>query len=201
MLNEHLSYNPCSSCSIIFCTEGYPMKFSCLKKFMALVFPGRGCHKGIILQGILSPTGVLPNVQSWLRIKEDVTGESVHAPLKRNNTYVYTVRWFIYETRRPKHPHLPICHYERRSQGTASRPLYSKVYPYVVDRVKSWTIQYLPLYLPSGRSLLIFVCSVLHSATSLLNSFLPLLVHFSVDTGMFLQKYDKDCIIQIIWIH
>ena len=53
-----------------------------------------------------------------------VTGESVHAPRHRNSTYIQMVRWSIYETRRPKHPHLQIRHYQWRVQGSASPPRY-----------------------------------------------------------------------------
>ena len=78
MLNLRLSYKPPSSCMIMFWSGGRPSQFSSLEKFRALVFPGSGCRKGVILQGILTPTGVLPNVQSCLRIKGNVTGASVH---------------------------------------------------------------------------------------------------------------------------
>ena len=46
-----------------------------------------------------------------------VTGASFHTPRQRNSTYVQTVRWYIYETRRPAHPHLPIRLYKECSQG------------------------------------------------------------------------------------
>ena len=51
MLNVNLSYNPTSSWRILFRYGGYPRQFSRLKKFRALVVPGGGCRKGIILQG------------------------------------------------------------------------------------------------------------------------------------------------------
>ena len=76
-------------------------QFSCLKKFRALVVPGGGSRKGIIIQGILTPTGVLPNGQSCFRIKGYVTGESIHATINMNSNYVQTVRWSIYDTRLP----------------------------------------------------------------------------------------------------
>ena len=56
--------------------------------------------------------------------KVSVTGAFVHAPRQRNSTYVHTVRWSIYKTRRPDHPHSPIRQYERRPQGPPSRPCY-----------------------------------------------------------------------------
>ena len=92
MLNVHLSYNPPSSCRILFRYGGYPMQFSRIKKFSALVVPGGGRRKGIILQVIMTPTGVLPNGQPCLRIKGGVMGASVHAPMQRNSTYAHTAR-------------------------------------------------------------------------------------------------------------
>ena len=50
---------------------------------------------------------------------------SVHAPRQRNGMYVQTVRWSIYETRRPEHPHSPIRRYERLPQGPPSRTHYT----------------------------------------------------------------------------
>ena len=47
----------------------------------------------------------------------DVIGASVRAPRQINSMYVQTVRRYIYNTRRPEHPHLPIRRYERRPQG------------------------------------------------------------------------------------
>ena len=112
MLNVHLSYKSPSSWRILFCLGRYPRQFSCLKKFRDLVFSGGGFHKGIIIQLVMTPTGVLPNVQSLLRRKGDVTGASVHAPIQSNSTYVHTVSRSIYETRWPKHPHFPIHRYQ-----------------------------------------------------------------------------------------
>ena len=65
--------------------------------FMSLVNPGRGCCKGIILQGIIMPTVVLPNVQSCMRRKGSVTGVTFHATRQRNSPYRHTVRQSIYE--------------------------------------------------------------------------------------------------------
>ena len=50
-MNVHLSYNPPSSWRILFWSGGRPRQLSRPKKFRALVIPGRGCYKGIILQG------------------------------------------------------------------------------------------------------------------------------------------------------
>ena len=47
------------------------------------------------------PTGVLPNGQSCLRRKVDVTGLPAYAPIQRNSMYVQTVRRSIYTTRLP----------------------------------------------------------------------------------------------------
>ena len=99
MLNVKLSYKHTSSWRILFWSGGYPRQFSPLKKFGALVVPGGGFRKGIILQEILTPMGVLTNVQSCLRKKGDVTGASVHATRQRNSTYIQTVRRSIYDTR------------------------------------------------------------------------------------------------------
>ena len=108
MLNVHLSYKRISSWRILFWSGGYPRQFSCLEKFRALVVPGGDCHKGVILQGIMTPRGVLPNGHSCLRRKGGVTGESDHAPIHSNSTYIQMVRRYIYKTRQPEHPHLPI---------------------------------------------------------------------------------------------
>ena len=51
-----------------------------------------------------------------------VTGVSVHAHIQRNSTYIHMVKRYIYDTRRPENPHLPICWYQQRSQVTVSRP-------------------------------------------------------------------------------
>ena len=126
-MNIHLSYKPPSSWRMLFQSGGYPRQFIHLKFFRALVVPGGGCHKGVIIQGILTPTGFLPNGQSCLRIKGGVTGAYVHSPRHRNSTYVHTVRHSIYETRQPEHPHSPIRRYERHPQGPSSRPHYSLV--------------------------------------------------------------------------
>ena len=117
MLNMHISYNPPNPWRILFPSGGCPRQFSCLKFFRDLVVTGGGCRKGVILQGILMPTGVLPNVQSCLRKKVDVTGASVHAPRQINSTHVHTVRRYIYETILTEQTHLPIrslrTHYSR----------------------------------------------------------------------------------------
>ena len=55
-----------SYCGILFWPGGCPRQLSCPKKFKALVVPGGGCRKGVILQGILTPTGVLQNGMSIL---------------------------------------------------------------------------------------------------------------------------------------
>ena len=59
MLNLHLSYNPPSYWSILFQYGGRPRYFSRLKKVRALVVPGGGCCKGIIIQGVMPHTVVL----------------------------------------------------------------------------------------------------------------------------------------------
>ena len=108
MLNVHLSYNPPSYFKKLFLSGGYPRHFSCLKIFRAIVVPGGGCCKEVILQIILTPMGVLPNVKSCLRIEGDVTGFSIHAPRHSNSSYVQMVRGFIYDTIWTKRPHSPI---------------------------------------------------------------------------------------------
>ena len=54
-------------------------------------------------------------------------GASVNVPRQRNSTYVQTVRWYIYETRWPKHPHLSISWYERRPPGTSFTDLLHQI--------------------------------------------------------------------------
>ena len=59
----------------------------CIKKFRSLVVTGGGCRKGIALQVFITPTVVLTNVNSCLRIKAGITGVSIHAPRQRNITH------------------------------------------------------------------------------------------------------------------
>ena len=66
------------------------------------------CCKGEIFQGILAPTGFLPNIQSSFRRKVYVTGDYVHAPIQSNKPHIQTFSRSIYNTRRSKHPHLPV---------------------------------------------------------------------------------------------
>ena len=108
MLNMHIVYNPPSTWSIMLKSGGRPSQFSRMKKFRALVVPGGGYRKGVIIQVIMTPMGVLTNGQSCLRRKGDATGASFHDPIHRNITYVYKVRSYIYKTRLPEQPHSPI---------------------------------------------------------------------------------------------
>ena len=55
-----------------------------MKKFRALVVPGGGFRKGIILQVNMTPTGVLSNEKSYSTRKDDVTGASVNSTRQRN---------------------------------------------------------------------------------------------------------------------
>ena len=115
MLHLHLSYKTPRSWRILFRSGGHPRQFSRLKKFRALVVPGGGFRKGIT-QGMQLPSGLPVIGQSCLRRKGDVIWVSVHSPIQRNSTYVHTVRMYIYETRRPEHPHLPIHRYQQSPQ-------------------------------------------------------------------------------------
>ena len=123
-MTVHLSYKPPSSWRVLFLSGGYPRNFSRLKKFRALVVPGKGLRKGVIIQGIMTSTGVLTNIQSSLRRKGGVTGAYVHAPIQRNSTCIHMVSRSIYDTIRHKNPHLPICRYKRCPQGPPSYPRY-----------------------------------------------------------------------------
>ena len=51
-------------------------------------------------------------------------GVSAHAPIHSNSLYVQIFIRYIYKTRQPKHPHLPISRYQQHPQGTASLPHY-----------------------------------------------------------------------------
>ena len=73
MSNINLNYKPPSYCRVFVWSGGCPRQFNCLKKFRDLVVPGGVFCTGIILQIILTPTGFLPNGQSFLIIKGDVT--------------------------------------------------------------------------------------------------------------------------------
>ena len=50
------------------------------------------------MQGIMTPTGVLQNGLSLLRIKGDVIGASIHATIYIYSTYAHTGRRYIYDT-------------------------------------------------------------------------------------------------------
>ena len=50
MYNVHLSYNPPISWRIMFWSVGIPQAVQLFEKFRALVVPGGGCRKGIIIQ-------------------------------------------------------------------------------------------------------------------------------------------------------
>ena len=89
----HLSYKPTSYLIILFWYGVHPGQFSRLKKFRALVVPGGGLCKGIIIQGIMMPMWVLPNGQSFLRRNGGITGAYLYAPRKNNIIYVHTYRW------------------------------------------------------------------------------------------------------------
>ena len=120
MLKVHISYKPPSYCSLLFRYRWRPRQFSRLKYFRTLVVPGRGFRKGAILQGRHIPSGLPVICQSCLIIKGYAMGTSAHATIHRNSTYVQTVRWSIYNTRQPEHPHLTICRYERPPQRPSS---------------------------------------------------------------------------------
>ena len=63
MLNVHISYKPLSYWRILFWSGVRTMQFNNIKNFRALVVPVRVFRKGKILQGILMPTGLIPNEQ------------------------------------------------------------------------------------------------------------------------------------------
>ena len=125
MLNLHLSYKPLSSWRILFRSGVCPRLVSCIKIYSALVVLNRGFRKGITLQGIMTPMGVLPNGQLCLKIKGGVMGSYVYSPRHRNIIYVKMVRRSIYKTIRPKHPQPPIHRYKQHSQGPASWICYT----------------------------------------------------------------------------
>ena len=125
MLNVHLSYKPPSSWRMLFRSGERPGQFSCLKKFRSLMVPSGGFRKWIIIRGILTSLGVLPNGRVWLIIKGGVEGASFCAPRQSNSLYGQTFRKSIYDTRWPEHPHLPIRRYKQRPQGSNSRPCYT----------------------------------------------------------------------------
>ena len=120
MFNMQLVYKPPRSWRILFRSGGRPSQFSFLKSFRVQMVPGGGFHKGIIIQGVLAPTGILRNGHSCLIKKWDVTAVSVRSPRHRNNPYVQTVRCLIYKMILLEHTHSPIFWYERFPQGTTS---------------------------------------------------------------------------------
>ena len=62
-MNVNLSYRPPISWRLLIWYGGCPRQFSLMDKFRALVVPVGGYRKGIILQLIMTYTGVLPNGQ------------------------------------------------------------------------------------------------------------------------------------------
>ena len=80
---------------------------------------------------LLKSKGILLPVQHLKRMlnTRSVTGVSIHAPRQGNSTYIQTVRWSIYDTIRPEHPHSPICCYKQRAQGPPSWPRYMESCP------------------------------------------------------------------------
>ena len=138
----HLIYKPHSYWRILFRSKVCPRQFSCLENFRALVVPVGGFFKGVILQLIMTPIWVLPNVHSFLRRKGGVTGASAHAPRQGNSTYIQAFRRSIYNTKRPQHTHLPIFQYKRHPQGSPSRPHYSPVQSSVYTFITSYYANY-----------------------------------------------------------
>ena len=138
-MNVHLSYKPTSSCRILFQYGGYPRQFNLLKKFRAMVVPGGGCRKGIIIQGRQLLSGLPVIGHSCLRIKWDVTGLYVHAPRQSNSTYVQTFRRSIYKTRGTKHHHSTILRYQQRPLVPSSRTRYMESWPMIpCNRAVKW---------------------------------------------------------------
>ena len=95
MLRVHLSFKPPNYWRILFWSGGIPRQFSYLKKSMTLVVPGEGFHRGIIIQVILTPRGVLLNGKLCLIRKGYVKGAPIHAPRYRNSPYGQMVRQSI----------------------------------------------------------------------------------------------------------
>ena len=112
MLKLKLSYKSTISWRMLFRPRGIPSKVSRLKLFRALVVPSGGSHKEINMQGILTPTVVLPNEQSFLRRKGYVMVASVHSPINRNSAHAQMAIWHIYNTRWSEHPHPTIRWYQ-----------------------------------------------------------------------------------------
>ena len=139
MLNVHLIYRPPSSWRILFWYGGYPRQFSHLKKIRSLVVPGGGCRKGVFIQGSHLKRRFSCGISVIPEKKRDVTGVSIHAPRQRNIRYMYMFRWYIYKSRRLKHPHFPIIFYRQRPQGPASRPHYR-----LLSEVLSWRVITIP---------------------------------------------------------
>ena len=115
MLNVKLSYNPTIYWIIFIRYGGHPSNFSHMKIFRSLADPGGVYRKGIIFQSCSSSAGFPVARNSQLRRKGDVIGAYSHTFRPMNNPYGKTVRWYIYNTRWPEHPHLPIrCHIQRQ---------------------------------------------------------------------------------------
>ena len=108
MFKRCLSYKPPSSWRILFRSGGRPTKFSFLKNFRALVVPGGGFRKLIILQVVQLKFSLSCDRGGLFRRKGDVSGSSVHVSRPINSPYIQIFRRSIYNTRRPGHPHLPI---------------------------------------------------------------------------------------------
>ena len=121
MLGVHLSYKTPSSWKILFWYWGCLRQFSYLKNFRSLKDLCRVCHMEIIIQEmqlrhIFNVTG-----QSFLIIKGDITGASIHVSRQKNSPYRNKIRRSIYKTRRPKHPHLTT----RLGKTTSREPCFT----------------------------------------------------------------------------
>ena len=80
---------------------------------------------------VMNVDSIFPSIYYYIKLTNDVfvTGASVHAPRKRNITYIQMIRRSIYKTRRPEYPHSPICQYERCLHGPSLRPRYMEYCP------------------------------------------------------------------------
>ena len=76
-----------------------PKHFNNLKEFRAIIYPGEGCCKGTIIQGMQLPSGLPTIGQSILIRKGYITGAYVYAPRQKNSPYRQTYRKYIYHTK------------------------------------------------------------------------------------------------------
>ena len=74
-------------------------------------------------------------------------GASVNATIHSNITYIKKVRRYIYETRRPRHPHSPILWNKPLPQGPTAAALLHRLFLKYLNTIEFESIQESCLYI------------------------------------------------------